>query len=88
MGNFGFWQYFAFSGGKLGPKMNQNCKLWDVLFKEKFKILKNPSNTVFILWKITSAENVSQIELCLGEKGTKNLPKGANGFAMETFENL
>ena len=68
--------------------MNQNCKLWDVLFKEKFKILKNSSNTAFILWKITFAENVSQIELYLGEKGTKNLPKGANGFATKTFENL
>ena len=25
---FGFWQYFGFSGGKLGPKMNQNNQLW------------------------------------------------------------
>ena len=24
---FGFKQYFWFSGSKLGPKMNQNCKL-------------------------------------------------------------
>ena len=23
-----FWQNFEFSGGKLGPKMDQNCKLW------------------------------------------------------------
>ena len=22
-----FWQNFEFSGGKLGPKMDQNCKL-------------------------------------------------------------
>ena len=26
--NFGFWQYFAFSGGKLGAKMDQNHQLW------------------------------------------------------------
>ena len=26
--NFGFWQYFGFSGGKLGPKMDQNHQLW------------------------------------------------------------
>ena len=25
--NFGFWQYFGFSGGKLGPKMDQNHQL-------------------------------------------------------------
>ena len=23
----GFWQYFGFSGGKLGPKMDQNHQL-------------------------------------------------------------
>ena len=26
--NFGFWQYCGFSGGKLGPKMDQNHHLW------------------------------------------------------------
>ena len=26
--NFGFWQCFGFSGGKLGPKMDQNDQLW------------------------------------------------------------
>ena len=26
--NFGFWQYFGFSSGKLGPKMDQNHQLW------------------------------------------------------------
>ena len=26
--NFGFWQYFGFSGGKLGPQMDQNHQLW------------------------------------------------------------
>ena len=26
--NFGFWQYFGFSGDKLGPKMDQNHQLW------------------------------------------------------------
>ena len=25
---FGFWQYFGFSGGKLGPKTDQNHQLW------------------------------------------------------------
>ena len=24
----GFWQYFRFSGGKLGPEMGQNHQLW------------------------------------------------------------
>ena len=24
---FGFWQYFEFSGGMLGPKMDQNYQL-------------------------------------------------------------
>ena len=26
--NFSFWQYFGFSGGKLGSKMDQNHQLW------------------------------------------------------------
>ena len=26
--DFGFWQYFGFSGGKLGPNMDQNHQLW------------------------------------------------------------
>ena len=26
--NFGLWQYFGFSGGKLGPKMDQNHQIW------------------------------------------------------------
>ena len=26
--NFGFWQYFVFSGDKLGPKLDENHELW------------------------------------------------------------
>ena len=26
--NFGFLEYFSFSGGKLGPNMDQNSKFW------------------------------------------------------------
>ena len=26
--NFGFWQYFGFSVGKLDPKIDQNHQLW------------------------------------------------------------
>ena len=25
---FGFWEYFGFYEGKLGPKMDQNYQLW------------------------------------------------------------
>ena len=30
---FGFKQYFWFSDSKLGPKMNQNCKLGSIWIK-------------------------------------------------------
>ena len=33
--NFGVWQYLGFSGGKLGPKMDQNHQLWVRLVSAK-----------------------------------------------------
>ena len=38
---FGFWQYFGFSGGKLGPKMGENHQLWLRLVSLKHLILKD-----------------------------------------------
>ena len=49
---FGFSNIFGFlTSGKLGPKMNQNCKIRCVSFEPKFKILKDFSNTVFVLFE-------------------------------------
>ena len=45
-----FWQYLGFSGGKLGPKMDQTSFGY-ILFPLKHLMLKDCSETIFVLWK-------------------------------------
>ena len=66
--NLGFSNIFGFLAGiKLGPKMDQKCKLRCVPFEPNFKILKDFSNTVFVLLKTTSGQSFSKIKQYLGE---------------------
>ena len=57
----------GFSSGKLGPKMDQNCKIGSVRFEPNCKILIYLSNNVFLLLETTSSQNISKINQCLGE---------------------
>ena len=47
--NFGVWQYFGISWGKLGPKWTKIINFGYVLFLLKHLILKDCSETVFAL---------------------------------------
>ena len=46
---FDFWQYFGFSGGKLGPKWAKTVNFGYVPCPLKHVILKDCSETVFVL---------------------------------------
>ena len=47
--NFGFWQYFGFSVEKLRPKWTKTINFGYVSFPLKHLILKDCSDTVFVL---------------------------------------
>ena len=53
---FWFQQYFWFFGDELGPKMDQNYKLWGVQFEPKCKILRDFSNAMFVLFGGVTAQ--------------------------------
>ena len=81
--NFGFWQYFEFSGGKLGPKWTKTINFVYIPFLLKHLILKDLSYE-----RHAPGWNFSKLESYLQEKGPRNLPKGAISWMLHRHENI
>ena len=77
-----------FSGGKLGPNMDQNCKLWYVPFSLKDISFKDCLYSVIGLSYSTSGPNFSKIAPYLGEKGLNNPPKWAILWMLHRHETI
>ena len=89
---FGFWQYFGFSGGKLGPKMDQNHQLWVRLvsaytlnFERLFR------GCLCLMKEVPLVEILANSSNICGRKGPETPQKGPfNGCCIttKTIENL
>ena len=74
--NFGFSQYFEFSGRKLGPKIDQNYQFWVHLVSALiFDFERLFGNCLFSYDKGTSGRNFSKVESYLQDKGSKTPQK-------------
>ena len=89
---FGFWQYFGFSGGKLGPKMDQKPSAlctscfhltlnFERLFKNCFCFMKDVP-------LVEISANSSHICRRKGRKTSQKEPFHGCCIATKTFENL
>ena len=90
--NFGFWQYFGFSGGKLGSKMDQNHQLLVRLVSTKTRNLERMFRDYLCLMKDVPLFEISanSSHICR-RKGPETPQKGPfHGccIATKTFENL
>ena len=72
--NFGFWQYFAISGGRLGQKWIKTINFGSVLFPLKHLILKIVRRMSLFYERRTSGQNFNKLESYLLEKKPKNPP--------------
>ena len=86
-----FWQNFEFSGGKLGPKMDQNCKLWVCSLCALTQFWKIVQGLSFSYDRLPLVKILTTLSRIWGRKGPETLKKGPSHWCcitMKTFENL
>ena len=79
--NFGFSQYFEFSGRKLGPKIDQNYQFWVHLVSALiFDFERLFGNCLFLMIKVLLVEILAKLNHICRTKGPKP-PK--SGYFMD-----